>query len=76
LDCKVATGVWNQIRVAVKGSHIRVWFNRMHESADKQNGLRIEYTDKDSPILQGNIGLRTFRCNAKFDNIIVLPNNE
>jgi hypothetical protein len=65
--------VWNQIRVEVKGNQIRVWFNRMHESADKENGLRITHTDTESPILQGTIGMRTFQCNANFDNIIVCP---
>jgi hypothetical protein len=73
LDCKVIPDVWNQIRIAVKGPQIKVWFNRMHPSADKQNGLRIVYEDKDIPILHGNIGLRTFATNAEFDNIIVLP---
>ncbi|MDR3181478.1 MAG: DUF1080 domain-containing protein [Planctomycetaceae bacterium] len=75
LDCKVVAGVWNQIRVAVKGNNIRVWFNRMHESADKQNGLRIDYTDTDSPVLAGGIGLRTFNCSAKFDNVIAAELN-
>jgi hypothetical protein len=73
LECKVVPNVWNQIRVAVKGNQIRIRFNRMHESADKENGLRIDYTDNNSPILQGTIGMRTFQCNANFDNIIVCP---
>jgi hypothetical protein len=73
LDCKVVPNVWNQIRVAVKGNQIRIWFNRMHESADKENGLRINYTDNNSPILQGTVGMRTFKCNANFDNFIVCP---
>ena len=42
LDCRVVPGVWNQIRVAVEGPRIRVWFNRMHPSADKDAGLRID----------------------------------
>jgi hypothetical protein len=72
LDCKIVPNVWNQIRVEVQGAQIKIWFNRMHESADKENGLRIVYTD-DSPIAAGAIGLRTFKRNANFDNVIVLP---
>ncbi|GHT45947.1 hypothetical protein FACS189454_06290 [Planctomycetales bacterium] len=72
LDCKVKTNVWNQIRVAIEGNRIRVWFNRMHESADKENGLRIDYTDPE-PIPKGNVGMRTFQTMANFDNFIVLP---
>jgi hypothetical protein len=72
LDCKILPNVWNQIRVEVQGSQIKVWFNRMHESADKENGLRIVYTD-DKPITTGAIGLRTFKRNATFDNVIALP---
>lgn len=72
LDCRVVPGVWNQIRVAVQGPRIRVWFNRMHPSADKDAGLRIEVTDP-TPIASGPIGARTYRVAASFDNIIVLP---
>ncbi|MDR2762493.1 MAG: DUF1080 domain-containing protein [Planctomycetaceae bacterium] len=75
LECKVTLGVWNQIRIAVKGNQIRVWFNRMHESTDKENGLRINYTDNNSPVQKGTVGMRTFKCNANFDNIIVCPND-
>jgi hypothetical protein len=35
LECRVVPGVWNLVRVAVEGKRIRVWFNRMHPSADK-----------------------------------------
>jgi hypothetical protein len=73
LECGVTPGVWNHVRIEVRGNRIRVWFNRMHESADRQNGLRIDYTDSDSPILRGTVGMRTFKCNAGFDNIIVCP---
>jgi hypothetical protein len=72
LDCKVNLYVWNQIRVAVEGNRIRVWFNRMHESADKENGLRIDYTDPD-PIPKGNVGIRNWNSTTNFDNFIVLP---
>ena len=73
LDCKVVPGVWNQIRVAVQGPRIRVWFNRMHPSADKDAGLRIDVTDRNKPVLAGKIGVRTAHVNACFDNIVVLP---
>ena len=76
LDCKVVPGVWNTVRIALNGPQIRVWFNRMHPSADPQNGLRLDYTDTDSPILRGKIGLRTHATTAKFDNVIVLPIEE
>jgi len=73
LDCKVVPGVWNQIRVAAEGPRLRVWFNRMHPSADPDRGLRIDYTDKTAPILSGNVGVRTHHVSARFDNIVVLP---
>jgi len=73
LDCKVLPDVWNQIRVAVEGPRIRVWFNRMHPSADPDRGLRIDFTDEKGPILSGAIGVRTHLVPAWFDNIVVLP---
>ena len=73
LDCKVVPGVWNQIRVAVKGPRIRVWCNRMHPSVDATRGLRIDYTDKQDPIHAGRIGVRTLGVEAMFDNVVVLP---
>jgi len=73
LDCQVVPGVWNQIRVAAEGNRIRVWFNRMHPSADPDHGLRIDCTDKQDPILAGAIGVRTHRVSAWFDNVIALP---
>ncbi len=73
LDCKVVRGVWNQIRVAARGNRIKVWFNRMHPSSDSDKGLRIDIKDDQSPVLCGNVGVRTHGVNAWFDNIIVLP---
>jgi hypothetical protein len=73
LDCKALPGVWNQIRVAVEGPRIRVWFNRMHPSVDSDGGLRIDVTDTENPILSGAIGVRSHRVPAWFDNIVVLP---
>ena len=73
LDCRVVPGVWNQLRVAVEGPRIRVWFNRLHPSADQEAGLRIEVVDPHAPILSGAMGARTFRVAGSFDNVIVLP---
>jgi hypothetical protein len=75
LECKVVPGVWNQIRIAAEGPRIRVWFNRMHPSADKDRGLRIDYTDPN-PISSGAVGARTRHMPAWYDNIIVLPIKE
>ncbi len=75
LDCKVVSGTWNQIRVAVEGARIRVWFNRMHPSSDPDKGLRIDVTDRSEPILSGAIGVRAHRVPAWFDNVVVLPSH-
>ena len=76
LDCKVVPGVWNQIRVAVQGARMRVWFNRMHPSSDPDQGLRIDFTDEKDPILSGAIGVRAHGVPAWFDNIVVLSLDE
>jgi hypothetical protein len=68
----VIPGVWNQIRIAAEGPRIRVWFDRMHPSADKDRGLRIDFTDPN-PILSGAVGFRTHQVSARFDNVVVLP---
>ncbi|MBN1443785.1 MAG: hypothetical protein JXA90_13830, partial [Planctomycetes bacterium] len=60
-------------RVAVEGARIRVWFNRMHPSADRDAGLRLDVTDRAAPVLSGAVGLRTYNIAASFDNVIVLP---
>ena len=73
LDCQMKPGEWNMIRVALEGPRIRVWVNRMHPSSDPENGLRIDYTDADKPILSGAIGTRTTDIAAWYDNIVVLP---
>jgi len=75
LKCKVRTNEWNMIRVALNGPRIRIWFNRMHPSADPEKGLRIDYTDEQAPILSGSIGLWARGAPAMFDNIVVLPVN-
>jgi len=73
LDCKVVPGTWNQIRVAAEGPRIRVWFDRMHPSADADRGLRIELRDEQAPILSGSVGVRAHNVAAWFDNVVVLP---
>jgi len=73
LECRVVPNVWNLLRVAVEGKRICVWFNRMHPSADKDAGLRIDFTNDNEPVLSGNIGLRTAGVEACFDNVLVLP---
>jgi hypothetical protein len=73
LDCQIVPWAWNQIRVALRGNRIRVWFDRMHPSADVDRGLRIDYTDRQGPILSGNVGVRTYHTSAWFDNLVVLP---
>ncbi len=67
---------WSMIRIAAAGPRIRVWFNRMHPSVDPARGLRIDYTDKDAPILAGAVGIQTRGVSASFDNIVVLPLSE
>jgi len=76
LECKVVAGVWNHIRVEANGNRLRVWFNRMHPSSDPENGLRIEYTDTDMPVLSGNIGVMAVRADAWYDNLVVIPVQE
>ena len=73
LECKVKPDVWNLLRVEVAGPRIRVWFNRMHPSADPARGLRIDYTDTKAPILSGAVGVRAHLVAAWFDNVVVLP---
>ena len=73
LETDTRVNEWSMIRIAAAGPTIRVWFNRMHPSSDPQRGLRIDYTDKDDPILSGAIGVRAHGVPAWFDNIVVLP---
>jgi hypothetical protein len=64
---------WNMLRIAADGPRIQVWFNRMHPSSDAELGLRIDYTDKNDPLLSGAIGIGTHNVQAWFDDIVVLP---
>jgi len=69
LECGVRPDTWNLLRVAVQGNHIQVWLNRMHG----ESGLRIDYTDKEAPVLRGSVGVRSHRVRAWFDDVVVLP---
>lgn len=37
------------------------------------NGLRIDYTDQNNPVMAGKIGLPASGGGAWFDNVVVLP---
>jgi hypothetical protein len=37
------------------------------------DGLRLDVSDDESPVRSGAIGLRTYRVEAWFDNVVVLP---
>lgn len=76
LETDTRINEWSMIRIAAAGPRIRVWFNRMHPSVDPDRGLRIDYTDKNDPILSGAIGVRADKVPASFDNIVVLPIKE
>ena len=65
----VRPDVWNLLRVAVHGPRIRVWFNALHDDV----GLRFDFTHNEKPFLKGNIGARTHRTAAWFDDVVVLP---
>ena len=69
LASRMETDTWNLLRVAVRGNTIRVWFNRTHGD----DGLRIEYTDAQDPVLKGNVGCRVQGTSAWFDDVVVLP---
>jgi hypothetical protein len=62
---------WSMIRVEAIGPRIKVFLNRYH--GDKDKGLRIDFTDKNEPILSGSIGLGSFKVDGLFDNVVVLP---
>jgi hypothetical protein len=48
----------------------------MHPSSDPERGLRIDFTDKENPILSGAIGLHVQNTTAQFDNIVVVPEED
>ncbi len=72
LESKVEPGAWNLLRVAIRGNRIRVYFNRLHDD----DGLRIDYTDREEPVPSGNIGLQANGGGVWFDNVVVLPIEE
>ncbi len=73
LKNKTRIDEWNLLRIAASGPRIRVWFNRLHPTADADQGLRIDYTDTSDPILAGAIGVVAINTAALFDNIVVMP---
>jgi len=73
LRCRVRPAEWNMIRVAAVGPRIRVWFDRLHPSADPERGLRIDYTDREGAIPAGAVGAVAEGAPAWFDNVVVLP---
>ena len=76
LETDTRINEWSMIRISAAGPRIRMWFNRMHPSSDPERGLRIDFTDKNDPILSGAIGVRAHGVPASFDNIVVLPIKE
>ena len=66
---KVELDTWNLLRVVVKGSRIRVWFNPLHD----QTGPLLDCTDPGPPILSGRIACRVQDSSAWFDDLVVLP---
>ena len=65
---------WSLIRIEAIGPKIKVYFNRFH--GDKDKGLRIEYTDKEQPILNGAIGLGSYKTDGLYDNLVVIPKSK
>ncbi len=69
-DFGVQDGIWNNIRIDVKGKNIKIYVNNMKNPA-------FDFVDNDSPILEGGIGLATFTSQkynpsvAEFDDVIV-----
>ncbi|MDP6046143.1 MAG: hypothetical protein QGG25_11085 [Phycisphaerae bacterium] len=71
LKTKSRVNEWSLIRIEAIGPKIRIWFNRTHGEACK--GLRIEYTDKDDPILSGAVGVGAIKTTGMFDDLVVIP---
>ena len=71
LESAPTLDAWSLLRVAVKGSRIRVWLNRMH--GERSKGLRIDHEDKGEPVSAGSVGVRAHGAAAWFDDVVVLP---
>ncbi len=57
------TGTTYKLKVVCEGANIKIY-------VDDQ--LYIDYTDAE-PYMQGMVGVRTYQCNASFDNLKVTP---
>jgi len=55
---------WTKLRVELAGARIRIYVN----DATTPN---VDYTDANSPLLSGKIGIRTWRSNVSFRNLCI-----
>lgn len=58
----IVPGRWHRLRVVTAGARIRVFL-------DREAQPRIDFTDKEGPILSGKVALRTWRSDATFRNV-------
>ena len=66
---KTELNTWHLLRVAAKGTRLRVWFDPSHDDTRPV----IELRDDQAPVLKGAIGLRVQDSSAWFDDVVVLP---
>jgi len=60
----VNPGEWHTLRVDLHGPRIRIYL-------DAETAPRIDFTDTDSPLLSGEMALRTWNSDASFRNVRV-----
>jgi alpha-L-arabinofuranosidase len=60
---------WNRLRVELSGARIRVYLNDGATPA-------VDYTDTNSPLLSGKIGLRTWKSKVSFRNLKIKNGDE
>lgn len=65
----VEAAKWNQVRVDLKGSLIRIFVNQQSYPA-------IEYQDSSSPFLSGKLGLSTTKTPAAFRNLLFVNGSD
>jgi hypothetical protein len=53
---------WNTLRVQLSGARIYAYVN---------NEMVIDYTDQESPLLKGQVGLRTYKSDAQFRHVVI-----
>ena len=58
----IVSGTSYNLKARAEGANIKVYLN---------NELIIDYTDKDFPIMEGKVGLRTHRATAEYSNFTV-----